>query len=919
LVLTLVGVALAVMVPAGLFWVYWEWRQHLEAMDQRGHEIVAILARLGSDDLKLESSKLQHLIDEFSEPDDVVSIEMAGPDGNVLLASRTRKEADGKTQTYRAPLRFKGATRGEARVTFSLANIRTQLVANLTLMVLWVATLVGLFTAVIGTILSRLVIRPLEATLQTFRETLEGQDLTRRISSYQVEEFDRLSQGVNQFLDNLVAFFQKLKEAYFQVSTVGDRVSIDAKRIVEGAQVQVKGMEIATSSMEEVNASAGSVAESVESLSTSAEETSSSILEMAASIDQVAGSTNTLFEAVEETTASLSEMSASITQVAAHVEQLTASAEETASAASEIDATIREVQSVARESVSLAESVTADASQLGLRSVEATVEGMRKIQEAVEATGRVIHRLGERSKEIGKILEVIDEVTDQTGLLALNAAILAAQAGEHGRGFAVVADEIKELAERTAASTQEIVSLVQGVQEEAREAVGAVQEGLQRVVEGVRLSQAAGDSLRKIVDSAHRSSEMARGIERTTREQAKGVQQVSEAMRHVSAMAEQILHATQEQKLGGEQIMRAAERMKEVTRQVRGAMAEQAKGSKQISLAVENVTAQVQVIAKATQEQKLGSAQVMTSIGQVSEIPQKNLDVSCQMEEAVGELAGRFDAFRRELASYRLTSSNLEREECLKLGVVPLHHPVEMTRRFSPLAEHLSRAVGIPFKLEVAPDYTNAMRDIWLEKTDCFFLTPTTYLEAHHRFGVQLLVKALRRGVPYNHTAIVTREGSGIEHFLDLKGRSFAFGDEKSTSSYLMPRMMLTEAGVLLPDLRRYAFLGHHDQVAQAVLSGEYDAGGLMESAAVPYKGRGLKILRESPEIPEFNICVSANIEPGLARQILDALTGLDVRQSEDAQVLQTIEKDYTGFVEARDEDYDGIRKMVRVLFGITY
>ncbi|MBI5378960.1 MAG: PhnD/SsuA/transferrin family substrate-binding protein, partial [Nitrospirae bacterium] len=80
-----------------------------------------------------------------------------------------------------------------------------------------------------------------------------------------------------------------------------------------------------------------------------------------------------------------------------------------------------------------------------------------------------------------------------------------------------------------------------------------------------------------------------------------------------------------------------------------------------------------------------------------------------------------------------------------------------------------------------------------------------------------------------------------------------------------------------------------------------------------------LKILKVSPEIPEFNICMSAAIEPGLARQIRDALAGLDIQRPEDAKVLQAVEKDYTGFVETRDEDYDGIRKMVRVLFGITY
>ena len=62
----------------------------------------------------------------------------------------------------------------------------------------------------------------------------------------------------------------------------------------------------------------------------------------------------------------------------------------------------------------------------------------------------------------------------------------------------------------------------------------------------------------------------------------------------------------------------------------------------------------------------------------------------------------------------------------------------------------------------------------------------------------------------------------------DKEGKSFAFGCILSTSSYLLPRAFLDHVGSDLDALRYYDFLGHHDDVDRAGLSGACDAGGVM-------------------------------------------------------------------------------------------
>jgi methyl-accepting chemotaxis protein len=289
-----------------------------------------------------------------------------------------------------------------------------------------------------------------------------------------------------------------------------------------------------------------------------------------------------------------------------------------------------------------------------MAAVAEAAKGMDNIKEAVEATADVVNRLGARSKEIGQILKVIDEVTDQTGLLALNAAILAAQAGEHGKGFAVVAEEIKELAERTAASTQEIAGLIAAVQAETSQSVQAMAKGMKAVETGAALVTVTSDVLEQVTETAKQAAGMARAIEKTTAEQARGVAQISEAAVSIARQIERVTAAMQEQRRGSERIVQAAEKMRDITRHVNAATQEQAKGGKQIATAVESVTAQAGQVARSTSEQNQGAQLINDAVVRIQKITQENVDVSIEMDIAVQTLKERADALAAELSKFKI-------------------------------------------------------------------------------------------------------------------------------------------------------------------------------------------------------------------------------------------------------------------------
>ncbi len=376
---------------------------------------------------------------------------------------------------------------------------------------------------------------------------------------------------------------------------------------------------------------------SVEDLGHSAETSSSALTQMLAIYNDMRQNVHSLAGSVDETTTAIAEMTFSSKEVAKNIEDLSTAAEETAASMTEMDVSINQVETNATETSRLSQEVTRDA-ETGVAAINHTIQGIDNIKESSRVAAEAITNLGQKINQIGNILNVIDDVAEQTNLLALNAAIIAAQAGEHGRGFAVVADEIKALAERTGASTKEIASLIKTIQDESRNAVSVMSRGVDAVDEGVRLGHNAEDALRKIVDSAKRSTLMIQAIAQATVEQAKGSKQVTNAISRIAQTVQQIAFATAEQAKGAEHIMNSAERMKVITQQVEQGTDEQSRGGQQVSQAIEHIREVAERMAGLATEADVAAGQVEGALDEVSTANHAASDSSLQLEGAVGEL-----------------------------------------------------------------------------------------------------------------------------------------------------------------------------------------------------------------------------------------------------------------------------------------
>ena len=255
---------------------------------------------------------------------------------------------------------------------------------------------------------------------------------------------------------------------------------------------------------------------------------------------QVEQTSTELLAASTEQLREIRETGESVLQMAGRINDVSAQAQETAS--------------VARQSL--------QASETGLAAVQNAIGGMNSIRDQIQDTSKRIKRLGESSQEIGEITELISDITEQTNVLALNAAIQAASAGDAGRGFSVVAEEVQRLAERSGDATRQIAAIVRTIQTDTQDAVGAMERSTQGVVEGARLSDAAGVALGDIDRVTRELADLISRISVEARREAQEANVVAANIQHIFAVTEQTSEGTRSTSQMVRELSRTAEELK---------------------------------------------------------------------------------------------------------------------------------------------------------------------------------------------------------------------------------------------------------------------------------------------------------------------------------------------------------------------
>lgn len=229
------------------------------------------------------------------------------------------------------------------------------------------------------------------------------------------------------------------------------------------------------------------------------------------------------------------EISQSSGELATRTEQAAANLQETSASMEEITSTVNHSADNAQQANTLVQS-TADVAREGETSMGQVESTMRDINDS--------------ASRISDIISMIDSIAFQTNILALNASVEAARAGEHGRGFAVVAQEVRVLASRSSDASKEIRALID--------------TSVQHTESGAKLVRSAGDTMREIVSSVAKVTDVIGEITAGAKEQSSGIGQINTAVAEMDTMTQQNAAMVQESTTAAANMRRHAEHLNQL-------------------------------------------------------------------------------------------------------------------------------------------------------------------------------------------------------------------------------------------------------------------------------------------------------------------------------------------------------------------
>jgi len=251
--------------------------------------------------------------------------------------------------------------------------------------------------------------------------------------------------------------------------------------------------------------------------------------EMSNGLTELVGRVRSAADGIATGSAQIAAGNADLSQ---RTEMQAATLEETAASMEQLGATVSHNAESARQ-----------ANQLANGASEVAAKGG-------EVVGQVIDKMkgiNDSSRRIADIIGVIDGIAFQTNILALNAAVEAARAGEQGRGFAVVAGEVRSLAQRSAAAAREIKSLINA--------------SVEQVSAGTALVDRAGATMKDVVASIGRVSDIMGEINAASAEQSSGVAQVGQAVTQMDQSTQQNAALVEESAAAAESLNRQAQQL----------------------------------------------------------------------------------------------------------------------------------------------------------------------------------------------------------------------------------------------------------------------------------------------------------------------------------------------------------------------
>ncbi|MGG3467178.1 putative selenate ABC transporter substrate-binding protein [Neobacillus pocheonensis] len=258
--------------------------------------------------------------------------------------------------------------------------------------------------------------------------------------------------------------------------------------------------------------------------------------------------------------------------------------------------------------------------------------------------------------------------------------------------------------------------------------------------------------------------------------------------------------------------------------------------------------------------------------------------------------------------------------EVFKIGAIPDQNAADLEKGMTAVAKYLSEKTGMKVEFVPSVDYAALVTGFQRGEIHMAWFGGLTSVQARNLVPDADSFAQRPRDAEF-HSVFITQPGSGINSLKDLKGKSFTFGSESSTSGHLMPRYFLSEAGINAnSDFDgKPNFSGSHDTTYKLVESGAFKAGALNEAVWQVAVKEGkvdtnkVKVFYTTPAFYDYNWTMNSNVDEvfgkGSTKKVEDAILSITTDQKEITDFFQTDK-----FVETKNDNYQKIEKVAKEL-----
>jgi phosphonate transport system substrate-binding protein len=262
----------------------------------------------------------------------------------------------------------------------------------------------------------------------------------------------------------------------------------------------------------------------------------------------------------------------------------------------------------------------------------------------------------------------------------------------------------------------------------------------------------------------------------------------------------------------------------------------------------------------------------------------------------------------------------------LTVGAIPDQDPQKLQRQYDKVAAYLQKELGVPVKYKPVTDYSAAVTAFKVGDLELVWFGGLTGVQAALQVpGAEAIVQ---RDVDEQfHSLFIANKKSGLKPFKDvsgltsLKGHTFTFGSESSTSGRLMPQYFLQSDGIKLQDFKgQPGFSGDHDKTIKLVEAGTYDVGAVNEKVwqkRVKEKEIDLnkvEVLWRTPAYYDYHWVINPEVKQkfgdDFAKKVQDAFLKLDPNVPEQKEILDLFEA--KKFIVTKNSNYAQIEKIGR-------